>query len=250
MLAVERKNKIREIVTHNKSGTVLELARRFSVSEETIRRDLKQLEEEGLLVRTYGGAYVRDSAQNEVTAEFRENIYVESKKLIAKKCAKLISNGDSIFLDSSTTALYICDNIQDKSVTLITNSLKILNKCSTNKNIQLFAIGGAFSYNTMSFNGRNACKMLQQYHVDKAFISCENLDLEHGLTDSSERQADIRETAINHGTNIYLIADYTKFGKTSFVKISDLSALTGIIVDKPLSSEWNEALNKLNITLY
>lgn len=250
MLAIERKNKIRDIVTQNKSGTVLELAKLFSVSEETIRRDLKQLEEEGLLVRTYGGAYVKDSAQSEVAVEIREKIYIENKQIIAQKCSPLISNGDSVFLDSSTTAFYVCDAIKNKTITVITNSLKIINRLSSSENINLFAVGGVFSPRSMSFVGRNACKSLQQYHTDKAFVSCDSLDLTHGLTDSSEQQADIRQLAIEHADQVYVIADYTKFDKTALVTIADFSKITGIVVDQPLSQHWQKALADKKIRLY
>lgn len=250
MLAVERRKRIKEIVAYNKSGTVLELAKAFSVTEETIRRDLKILESEGFLIRTHGGAFIKDSAQTETTFQFREQIYKESKQIIAQKCRPLISDGDTIFFDASTTAAHVSETVKDKEITVITNSLKILNSLCNYKNISLFSTGGALSTKSMSFVGRNACTCLQQYHVDKAFLSCDSLHIIYGLTDSSERQADIRQAAIGHAQEVYLIADYTKFDKTAFVNITDFSKISALITDQELSSKWKTFCAKKDIAIY
>ena len=107
MLAVARKTQIKDILLEKKSVTVVELSKRFSVTEETIRKDLQQLENEGFLSRTYGGAFIQDGALNDIDLTLRETAYVESKEAIADKCAELIHHGDSVFLDASTTATFL-----------------------------------------------------------------------------------------------------------------------------------------------
>jgi len=99
MLAITRKNKIKEITIQKKSVTVSELSEVFNVTEETIRRDLQQLEEEGFLKRIYGGAYIDESVQSDVAVNLREKILVKDKEIIAKECIPFIKDGDSIFLD-------------------------------------------------------------------------------------------------------------------------------------------------------
>lgn len=250
MLAVERRKRIKDIIEQNKSGTVLELAKILSVTEETIRRDLKMLEADGFLLRTHGGAFIKDSAQTEASFQFREQIYIESKQIIAEKCRELVSNGDTIFFDASTTAASVCQTIKDKDVTVITNSLKILNLLCNYKNLKVFSTGGALSTKSMSFVGRHSCASLQQYHVDKAFISCDSLHIVYGLTDSSERQADIRQAAIENAQEVYLIADYTKFDKTAFVKIADFSKISALITDQEVSPKWKTFCSKKGIKIY
>lgn len=250
MLAVERRKRIKEIVAYNKSGTVLELAKLLGVTEETIRRDLSMLEKEGFLVRTHGGAFIKDSAQTEATFQFREQIYKENKQRIAQKCRNLISDGDTVFFDASTTAASVSEAVKDKEITVITNSLKILNQLCGCTNIRLFSTGGSLSMKSMSFVGRNACANLQQYHVDKAFVSCDSLHIIYGLTDSSERQADIRQTAIEHSQEVYMIVDYTKFDKAAFIKIADFSQITAIVTDEELSPKWKTFCAKKGISVY
>ena len=123
MLAVARKTQIKDILLEKKSVTVVELSKRFSVTEETIRKDLQQLENEGFLSRTYGGAFIQDGALNDIDLTLRETAYVESKEAIADKCAELIHHGDSVFLDASTTATFLAKRIRNMRLTIVTNSL-------------------------------------------------------------------------------------------------------------------------------
>ena len=144
MLAVTRKTKIKEIILERKSITVLELAKRFSVTEETIRRDFKQLEDEGFLTRTYGGAFIQDGVANNIDLTIRETAYTENKQNIAEKCQNIINNGDSIFLDSSTTALQIAKAIKNMRLTVSSNSLLIINELCEKENIHLVTLGGTY----------------------------------------------------------------------------------------------------------
>ncbi|OGO82149.1 MAG: DeoR family transcriptional regulator [Clostridiales bacterium GWC2_40_7] len=250
MLSVERKAQIKDIVMEKKSVTVTDLAKKFNVTEETIRRDLKSLEENGVLNRTYGGAYIVDGVINDIKASIRETIFNESKTNIAKISAELINHGDSIFLDSSTTACFICNEIPNKRLTVITNSLLAVNRLKDNPNISLIAIGGAFNSTRMSFEGKSAILALERYFVDKAFLSCRSLSIEHGITDASEGSAEIRQLMLDHAKEVYLVADNTKFGKTSFVTIGNFDKIKAVIVDQTLSSEWHSFFEKKNIKLY
>lgn len=249
MLPIARRNKIKEIITEKKSVIVAELATSFKVTEETIRKDLQQLEEDGFLTRTYGGAYISDGVENDVDINLREHIQVEGKQRIAERCLSYINNGDSIFLDASTTSLYIASNLGDKRLTVTTNSIKIMNLLGSNPNIKLIIIGGHLEHPSMSALGRHAELSMHNYFFDAAFISCRAINMIHGITDSNEQQAEIRKIAIEHSNHTYLVADYTKFDRTAFTKICDFNNIEMLIVDKRLSSEWQEHLKNFNITL-
>lgn len=249
MLPIARKNKIREIITEKKSVTVSELAKSFKVTEETIRKDLQQLEKEGFLTRTYGGAYISDGVQNDVDINLREHIHIKGKQKIAETCLKYINNGDSIFLDASTTSLYIASELKNKRLTITTNSIKIVNLFTDNPNIKLIVIGGTIEHPSMSALGRTAESNMNNYFFDSTFISCRALNMVHGITDSNEHQAEIRKIAIEHSNHTYLVADYTKFDRTAFTKICDYSNINTLIVDKPLSTEWHNLLNSYGTTI-
>lgn len=249
MLPIARKNKIKELILEKKSVTVAELTKLFKVTEETIRRDLKQLEDEGLLTRTYGGAYISEGVQNDVDVSLREYIHVEGKQKIATQCLNFIKSGDSIFLDASTTSLVIASMLDNMKLTVVTNSMKIVNTLSDNPNINVVVIGGTLSRSSFSNLGRNAELNLENYFFDTAFISCRSISMKHGITDSNEQQAGIRKLAAEHGNKAFLVADYTKFDRTSFASICDFSDINAIIVDKKLSDEWREFLDERNIQL-
>ena len=250
MLAVTRKNKIKDLITERKSITVTELSKKFEVTEETIRRDLKTLEDENFLTRTYGGAFIQSGVKNEVNLSIREVAYIDSKKAIASQCRKLIHNGDSIFLDSSTTALFIAKAIRDMRLTIVTNSLLVVDQLADCENIQLICIGGTLSRNYKSFNGATAIQSLSNFFLDKTFMSCRSLCIEHGITDSSEGLAVIRQKLLKHSNEVYVIADYSKFDKTSFIYICGFSQITGLVTDKPLRQEWRDHLAECKTALY
>lgn len=249
MLAAERKQEIRKIVMEKKSASVAELAQRFSVTDETIRRDLKALEKEGVLMRAYGGAFVQSGVENLIDVNLRKTVYIKEKEIIAKRCQSIIDNGDTIFLDNSTTCFHIAKAISDMHVTIVTNNLAIINLFSTCTNVRLVSIGGEFSHREQAFYGTIALKILGEYYFDKAFISCRTLSIENGVTESTDQWATLRHLVIERSDKHYLVADYTKFGQTSFVRIGGFDEFTAIITDRPLSLEWHRATAKLGCAI-
>jgi len=250
MLAEARRQLIKELVFEKKGVKVTELAEKFSVTDETIRRDLNILEKEGVLLRGYGGAFIQTGVENIIDSDIRKTVYKESKDKIALLCSDLIQNGDVIFLDTSTTAYYVAEKIVNKRLTVLTNSLRIINLYSIYANIRVVGIGGHFNKSEMGFFGLNAIKSLNEYFVDKAFISCRSLSLENGLTESSEEFAELKTKVINRSKESYIIADFSKFENTSFLKVAELDSITGIITDKKLSERWHDELKSKNIRIY
>lgn len=250
MLALTRKSKIKDILLEKKSVIVSELAKHFSVTEETIRRDLKTLEDEGFLSRTYGGAFIQSGVQNEVDISIRETAYVDSKQLIAKKCSNLVHNGDSIFLDASTTSLFIAKAIQNMRLTVVTNSLEIIKQLSDCLNIKLISIGGTFLADNRLFTGKIAIQALDYYYFDKTFMSCRSLSKIHGITDSNDSMSEIRQKLIQRSDNVYLVADYSKFNKTSFIKICDFEDIDAVVTDMHLTEDWIDFLNDKGVAYH
>ena len=250
MLPVTRRQKIKEYVQEKKSATVLALAAMYSVTDETIRRDLKALEKEGALMRTYGGAFLQTGVENLVEADLRAGIYVDNKKRIAAICRGLIQNGDALFLDNSTTCFYIAQAVEDMRLTIVTNSLTIMNQLAPKDNLRLISPGGVFSHSEKAFYGAATVNTLLEYYVDKAFISCRSLSIEHGITDSMERWNRVRQAAVERSKETYLVADFSKFNETSFMRLCGFDSITAIITDKPLSEEWHSAMGRWNCKIF
>lgn len=250
MLAAVRKEEIQKLMLEKKEASVSELSEHFSVSEETIRRDLRALEEEGFVVRSHGGAMLANRMKAKVDNKTLANIFVESKRIIAAQCARFIRDGDCIYLDSSTTASAICEEIEQREITILTNALRVINRLSESKTVKLICVGGNFQKNRQSFVGLAAHEILSRYYVDTAFISCRSLSLDNGITDSDEDSASAKAIISSHASRVCLIADYSKFDKTSFVRVCDFSAITDVVTDKPVSEKWRNFFAKSNIRVW
>lgn len=250
MLALARKTEIKNIILEKKSVTVTELSKRFSVSGETIRRDLNQLEAEGVLTKTFGGAYIQGGVENSVNISLRQHIFPESKQAIAARCLELIHNGDSIFLDSSTTSLFVAKSVKSMNLTVTTNSLLIINELCESPTIHLVCIGGNYTPGDNAFNGLNSQTNLSALYFDKTFMSCRSLSMENGITNSIETEAAFRKLLIERSAKVYIVADYSKFNQTSFIHIADFDKITGIITDFDPSEQWLGFLEKHNVAFY
>ena len=145
MLAVERRAQIEQIITETKSVLVVDLAKQFDVTTETIRGDLLKLEKQGILVRTYGGATLAESSGPDLGFKERDTVNAEAKQRIAQRAAEMIRNGETIFLDASTSALYLARNIKEKrSLTVITNAAGVMAELADCENIRLICTGNAW----------------------------------------------------------------------------------------------------------
>ena len=250
MLAFARKQAIREQLQEYKSVRITDLAAALNVTKETIRRDLRDMEQAGELIRTHGGAYILDGVQNDIDITTRQDLKMPEKEIIAQKCDSLIQSGDYIFLDWSTTAWTIARAITHRRLTVLTPSLKIANILSTSDTVRLFVVGGEFSSTSQSFTGNSAARNMEQYFVDKAIISCRSVSMEFGLTDTNGNDATLHKLALDHAQEKYLAVDSSKLDKTSFSKVAPVSILDGIIMDRSFSVPWIKFLGNNQVHIY
>ena len=247
MLAIARRNAILELLREHQSVNVTELATSLGVATETIRRDFKEMEAAGQLIRTHGGAYITEGVQNDISVSMRSVIRQQEKKAIAQKCARLIHTGDSIFLDASTTDWVLAQELLERHITVLTNSLKVAEILSASSSVQLILAGGSYVPRSMSFSGEQTVEDLSRYFVDKAFISCRTVHMEFGATDSNEGDALTRRTMLRRSHSTYLLVDHSKLDGISFLNICPLESLTAIICDQPLSPPWQSHLKEIGV---
>lgn len=244
MLPAVRRERIKRLILERKNLTVIEAASLLDVSEATVRRDFKRLEEVGVLSRTHGGAVIANLVSTTVSNDDLASIFVDAKRQIAARARELIRPGSCVYLDSSTTSLALARNLSDLSISVVSNSLAILQHLSTAANVNLVGVGGNMSKTRRCFVGRSAKDMLKNYHFDMVFISCRSLDMAHGISDSSDEEIDIKVTVLNRTNRLVLLADNSKFDKVSFSRICDVSDLDDLITDRKPSSEWLEFASK------
>jgi len=250
MFVAERQRKIVEIVNDRKSIRVSELSGIFSVTEETIRRDLEKLEREDQLSRSHGGALRKEKVeQNEIPYFEREITNINEKKEIALLAAKQIKKGDKVILDASSTAWYMAKVLKDMPVTVVTNSIRVAMELSTKRQITVISIGGTLLSKSLSFVGPLAETSLSNYHVNKAFISCHSFHLSYGISDSNELQARIKKKMIECAKEVYIMVDHTKVGQQAFAYINSTSVIDNVITDSKISNTHLKQIKESSLHL-
>ncbi|MEH7545847.1 DeoR family transcriptional regulator [Neobacillus bataviensis] len=249
MLVAERQKKIVELVNERLSIRVTELSKIFSVTEETIRRDLEKLEKENLLMRSHGGAVSIEKDQGEISYLEREITNAEQKKAIAAAAVRLIEQGDQIVLDASTTAWYVAKELPDMPLTVLTNSIKVAIELSKKEQIKVISTGGTLLSQSLSYVGPLAERSLSMYHVNKAFLSCKGVHLERGLSDFNESQALLKKQMREIADETILMVDSSKFGTRAFSQIVPVTNIDCIITDSKIDKETKNELEEKKIKL-
>ncbi len=252
MLKIDRQTIIEQELAKNGSVLISSLGEFLNCSEETIRRDLKELESAGKLTRTHGGAYLIEKYDKSYPTKLRKVYYPEVKAELAQQALHYIRENDVIMLDSSTTCLALAEVLLDQqiNVTIVTNSLLVCCLCNDRiSNINLVCLGGTFRQRTSSFTGYHATDILKSYCADKSFISCPNVSLENGLSDNLLNESRIRESMLEHSQQKFLMLDHTKFGSDANIIFGNLKAVDVIITDHKLPHEWEEFCHNNQIKL-
>lgn len=251
MLSVERRNKILDLIKEEKSISCKNLSDVLDVSISTVRNDLKVLENQGELSRLYGGAILTENDLT-IAVSKREIINANAKEKIGKKAAELIKNGDIIFLDGSSSGIFMTKYIKNKeNVTVITNANRVLLELCECENINLICIGGNYRKKNMTYVGKvTLSTILENYFASKFFFSCLGISMNIGLSDSNETEFDIKRAMAEVSNQRIFLCDATKFGKMGFLKFMDLEVIDAIVTDKPLNDEWMRLLNDKNIEVH
>lgn len=248
MLPAERKVKILELLAMKKVITVNELTQLCNVSEMTIRRDLSELEAEGLLIRTYGGAMCSDKVGSESPFMVRSIERAEQKQAIAQAAAALVSSGDSVGIDVGTTTLEVARCLKNKShITVVTSSLPVLNELVDSSDIELIGTGGITRDRDRSFVGHIAEQTLREFFLDKAFIGVAGISFEKGLTAYNAQDAMVKRVMIERTREVIVVADSSKFHKTMFAFVVSLDKVNKIITDKGISESDKKNLETQGI---
>ena len=237
MLALERRNLILEKLQAEKRVVVSELSQLYEVSEETIRRDLDKLEKEGLATKSYGGAVINVSI--DLPFNIRKNQNVSGKQQMADIAASLVQEGDHIFLDASTTAVFIAKALKEKErLTVITNSMEILLELSDVSGWNIISTGGVMKEGYLAFLGSKTEDAIRSYYVDKVIISCKALDHEWGIMESQEAFGTTKKAMIASGREKILVVDSTKFDQTAFSVAGKLRDIDVVVTDRKRSEKW------------
>lgn len=254
MKHIDRRKEILNLILTQRSVKVADLSESYNVGEATIRRDLKYLSQEYGITLTYGGAYTKEKITYHTTPEM--DIYIkraqniEKKRMIAKKAANLIHDGDTVALNSGSTVELVLDYLEDiKEVSLITLSLNTALKASSIQGITVYMPGGKLRSFSGAFYGKEANEFLKSFNIDKAFMGVMAVSLSKGITHGAFEEVEINQTLYAICKKCYLMADYTKFDKVSLTNMVDLSVFTGFILDDKTTEFYHEYGRKHGIEI-
>lgn len=227
----KRWSSILELCEKQSTVTVLELVEKLGVSEATIRRDLQNMEDNGLVVRFHGGARIVDAALTEKTMTMKALLNIEEKEKISRYGASLIKDGMIVFLDAGTTTYNLIDYITAKDITVVTTGIPHLSKLSA-KNIRTFVLSGFVKPTTAAVTGKETVHQISNMNFDLALIGTNGIHPQAGFTTTEEYEGEAKETALRRSKKSYILADKSKFNKLCFVRFANLDAATVIIDEK------------------
>ena len=251
MLSIDRQRLLMMQLKSIGSIKIAESAKKFKVSEETIRRDLNTISEILPIRKIYGGAYIK-TGTDDAPIDFRQSFFSKEKENMAYECLKLINGHESIMLDSSTNTSYIAKYLSEihHSLTVITNSILVADCLSSIDNVTVFCLGGRLRNKAKSFVGSDALDMIKHYVADIAFISPAGLNPDFGLTDFSTDECHIRRAMLQNSLKHCLVADHTKL-LTNDLKgtniVCPLADIDYMISDRELSPALSKACIENNI---
>jgi len=241
---------LKEIETRG-SVSVAELSTRLGVSEMTIRRDLVDLEKAGFVRRVHGGAVSSRGRSYEPSLVVRSNENRAAKEAIGQRAASLVAGGDSIAIDSGTTALELARNLVGRhNLTVVTPSLLVADVLSGQRDIKLVLTGGIVRSGEGSLVGDLAQQAWQGLFVDRLFLGVGAVDAETGLSEYNWDDALVKRAMIHSAKEVIVLADASKFGRVAFAKIDALSAVHQIVTDQALTSSLADACIKHGIVVH
>jgi DeoR/GlpR family transcriptional regulator of sugar metabolism len=228
----ERREAIVRVVEQRGRASVAELSRSLGVSEVTIRKDLAALELDHHLIRTRGGALRRRVSRAELAFEVRYNLHRLEKELIGRAAAALVEDGETVALDSSTTALQVARNLKERrELTVITNSIRIAAELAGVEGFTVLLPGGRLRSEAFSLVGGWSRGWLRGIHVQRAFVGAVGFTLEHGLTEATEEEAEVKRGLVAAASQVIAIIDHSKWGKVAFTTFCPPERLGVVVSD-------------------
>ena len=250
MVADNRRKKILELLNKNGSVRVTELSSLFDISEVTIRTDLADMENKGMLTRVHGGAVSSYKPYYSMSFNQRMSTNQEQKEVIAKKIADMIEDNDTVMLNSGTTTLLVFRAIpRDLNLNIVTNSISIALEGTTNPNFNIILLGGMINSKYQFTYGDDAIKQLKSYHADKLILSVDGIDSEHGFSTYYDKEAEIDRVMLEQSSVNIVAADHSKFNRCAFTKICDLSVADYIITDTGVPDSMKNKITKYSIKI-
>jgi len=241
MFPEERKNRIKQMVLENRSLTVSSLVKIFNVSKETIRRDLKRLQEENIIKKTYGVATLSDELNNIDVPTIQKRKFKEyrEKKAIAEEAIKLLHNNRYILLDAGSTTECIAKELKKinytENISILTNGINVAEECSKISYANVYLLGGELQKRTLSIVGPQVIREIKSYNVDVVIIGVTGIS-NCSFYSSDINEIEVKKAMVSVARKVVVVADHTKFGKYGFKPFCDFENVDYLITSDLLDN--------------
>lgn len=244
----ERQKQILSLLARQGRLSVTEIVAQFEISEATARRDLEALASQGKAQRVHGGVIAVEQAPPELPILQREGEQADEKSSIGRAAAELIADGETVFLGSGTTVLEAAKHLRErKNLTVITNSLSVLNALAGIKDITVVSLGGQLRESELSFIGHITQQALAELRVDKVIMGTRGISLEHGLTNDYLPETLTDRAILKIGQTVIIAADHTKINRVATALLAPLKSIHVFVTDSRAEKKFLNSLKKINI---
>jgi len=244
----ERQKQILFLLTRQGRLSITEIVEQFSISEATARRDLDTLASKGKAQRVHGGVIAVEQAPPELPILERESEQPEEKTRIGRAAASLVADKETVFLGSGTTVLEVARNLRDrKNLTVITNSLPVLNMLAGINEITVISLGGMLRDSELSFIGHITEQALIEVRADKVFMGTRGVSLEHGLTNDYLQETLTDRAIMQGGRKVIIVADHTKVNRVATVLLAPLNSMHTFVTDSKVDKKFVQTLKRQRI---
>ena len=244
----ERQKQILSLLARQRRLSVTEIVKQFSISEATARRDLESLTLQGKAQRVHGGVIAVEQAPPELPILERENEQLDEKTRIGRAAASLVADNETLFLGSGTTVVEVARNLREhKNLTVITNSLPVLNILAGVQGITVISLGGMLRESELSFIGHITEQALTEVRADKVFMGTRGASLEHGFTNDYLQETLTDRAILKSGREVIMVADHTKVNRVSTVLLAPLNSIHTFVTDLGVDKKFVQALKQQDI---
>lgn len=248
-MKTDRIQEMERYIIQRGAASMEELRVQFGISMNTVRRDVVELLQRGTVTKVYGGVCARPTEQALTPYEVRRRGSESAKSAIGRQAAKLVNDGDVIFVDSGTTTLQMIDHLADKrDLTIITNNLEAIFRALPHENITIIALPGQVRRKTHSLTGDDAVRYLRRFNIRTAFMASTGLS-SHGVTNSSPMEYEIKKCAVESAEKTVLLIAEAKFGVTGLMTFAQLSDFDALVTDALPSEENRKGLQAAGVEL-
>lgn len=250
-MKIDRINRIYELLEQVHHISIDELCDTFKVSKNTIRRDIAELDKKGLIQKVYGGILLAEDEGASVEPLLSsKGRHAEAQKTIARLAAERVEDGDVIYIDSGATAMQMISYLTEcHHLTIVTASLHVINAASAYRDLNVIATGGSLFLPAKAFVGPQVRRCLSCYNITKVFLTSSGISLEHGATDDSLLECEVKRCLIEKPCRHYLLIESSKFDVASLKDYCALKDLDSVITDRLPSEKYQSYFEEHEVEL-